>query len=335
MGHDVLSILLMAILAAFPIRNALHENLPAPALQRSNATGTPVGLVAPGECVQGVFVPRGPDLDEPPERFRYRRRETTCRRGWLQQLGIELPHRFRRTCQRGRAAIRLAWEPWLDPSKASDPTMRLATIAGGDHDEYITRWARAARDSCMPIFLRFGPEMNGDWRHGAKVLMGTIPATSRPLGATSTICSRRKGPRTSCGHGVRMCWPTGYNPLPGLYPGDQYVDWVGLSGFNWGTTNRLNTWKTFDEVYDETLAVVARITAQPVMLAEVASAETGGDKEAWITGMFASLPRAPRSRDSCGSTSTRKRTGASRAAPRLLSHTGLAWPMLATCPPRL
>ena len=33
-----------------------------------------------------------------------------------------------------------------------------------------------------------------------------------------------------------------------LYPGDNYVDWTCMDGYNWGTDHG-NSWQTFDQVF--------------------------------------------------------------------------------------
>lgn len=293
----VVMLVLLAVVAFVPLRGLLRDRphpdesaQPQPCRVPS-LTGTPVSAWLPaGEIVQGAFVPRGPDLANHLNAFATDAGKRPAVVAGFTSWASDFPTDFVEQAKEFAPAVLIAWEPWRDPSKASDPTMRLATIAGGDHDAYIRRWARAARDTCMPIFLRFGPEMNGDWAKWSENANGNHPGDFTAAWRHVHDLFVQEGATNAMWTWSPNVLAYGVQPLEGLYPGDQYVDWVGLSGFNWGTTNRLNTWKTFDQVYDETLAAVARITDRPVMLAEVASAEDGGDKGEWITGMFASLP---------------------------------------------
>ena len=79
-------------------------------------------------------------------------------------------------------------------------------------------------------------------------------------------------------------------PLASLYPGDKYVDWVGLDGYNWGTNpaGHHGGWETFKSVYRSTYdTIVKRIApGKPVIVSEVGSTEHGGSKAAWITAML-------------------------------------------------
>jgi beta-mannanase len=81
-------------------------------------------------------------------------------------------------------------------------------------------------------------------------------------------------------------------PLAGLYPGDAYVDWVGLDGYNWGTNpTKPAGWTSFRNVVRPTYdALGALAPGKPVMVAETGSSEYGGSKAAWIADALATLP---------------------------------------------
>src|SRR5207249_4635957 len=65
------------------------------------------------------------------------------------------------------------------------------------------------------------------------------------------------------------------------WPGRRYVDWIGVSGFNWGTANPLSAWKGFDGVmlerYDQLLAYHL-----PILRTERGGPQDGGDQPARI-----------------------------------------------------
>jgi hypothetical protein len=201
---------------------------------------------------------------------------------------------------RDRGAIPLLdWNPW-DASAAgatTQPEFRLARIAAGDHDAYIRSWAAAARDWGHPLFLRLAHEMNGDWFPWSEKANGNAPGEFvaawrhvhdlfAEVGATN----------------VTWVWSPnaihrGGIPLAGLYPGDAYVDWVAIDGYNWGTNPaRPNAWASFAEVFGPTYDALGSLAPRkPVMLAELGSTEHGGSKATWITDALAAIPaRFPR-----------------------------------------
>jgi hypothetical protein len=81
--------------------------------------------------------------------------------------------------------------------------------------------------------------------------------------------------------------------LSNLYPGDDYVDWTGLDGYNWGTNPaRPDRWRSFDQLYSSTYEKITETIApsKPLMVSEIGSTEYGGSKAAWIKDMLAKVP---------------------------------------------
>lgn len=72
------------------------------------------------------------------------------------------------------------------------------------------------------------------------------------------------------------------------YPGDAYVDWMGLDGYNWGIVQTTSTWQTFPAIASRIYSGLAA-KGKPIMIPETASAELGGDKAAWIGAMLPAL----------------------------------------------
>ena len=104
-----------------------------------------------------------------------------------------------------------------------------------------------------PFFLRFDWEMNGFWFPWNEGVNGNRPASTSPPGATSTTSSPRSAPPTSPGSGAPTSTSTAsLTPLGELYPGDAYVDWTGLDGFNWGKRRGSPGWQTFNQVFHRT-----------------------------------------------------------------------------------
>ncbi len=165
-----------------------------------------------------------------------------------------------------------------------------AAIAAGAQDAYLRRWARAAKRWGHPFFLRFDWEMNGSWFGWGVGPNGNTAAdyvamwrhvhrVFESVGATNVTwvwC-----PNVDLDH---------LAPLASLYPGDEYVDWVGLDGYNWGTNpaGHNGGWETFEQVYRSTYDTIVKWIApgKPVIVSEVGSSEHGGSKAGWITDML-------------------------------------------------
>ena len=77
------------------------------------------------------------------------------------------------------------------------------------------------------------------------------------------------------------------------------MDWVALDGYNWGTSQSGTRWQSMAEVFGPSYdKVTALAPTKPFMIAEVSSAEQGGDKAAWIRdGFFNHIPnRLPKTK---------------------------------------
>jgi len=186
----------------------------------------------------------------------------------------------------------ITWEPWLPGRGSSQPEYRLARIVEGAFDPYIEAWATGLADFRGPVLLRFGHEMNGDWYPwGARVngnREGDFVAAWRYLRGRFAAAGATN---------VRWVWSPntlygGATPFAKVFPGDNEVDWVALDGFNWGTSRSWTSWRSFATVFGESYREITELSGRPLMLAEVASTEGGGDKAGWIEEAFAtSLPR--------------------------------------------
>jgi beta-mannanase len=172
------------------------------------------------------------------------------------------------------------------------PAYRLSAIANGAYDAYVRRWASQIKAWGKPLMLRFAHEMNGNWYPWAEGVNGNA--------AGQYVAAYRRVVGTFRAAGVtNVTWVWSPNvafpgsvPIARLFPGAAYVDWTGLDGYNWGTA-AASGWQSFEQVFGASITQVRALSAKPLMLAEIGSAEQGGDKAAWITDFFARLAARP------------------------------------------
>ena len=184
----------------------------------------------------------------------------------------------------------VSWEPWDPAIGANNERFRPVRIAAGDHDDYVRGWARAAKSASGPILVRFGHEMNGPWYPWGS-------ADNRPEEYVAAFRHVVSLIRAEGASNVRFVWapnveyPGSASIVP-LYPGDAYVDWVCVDGFNWGTSRVDSRWESFEKVFRSTYDQVVVLAPGKRLMIETASAEIGGDKAAWIEDAFSvQLPR--------------------------------------------
>jgi len=183
---------------------------------------------------------------------------------------------------------------WMsDDFTTSSDVYPLQQIAAGVFDSYVKSWADGLRAVHHRVLLRFDHEMNGNWSQWSTGVAGQTPA--------DYVAAWRHVHDVFAAEGVsNVSWVwspnvvyTGSTALALLYPGDAYVDLVGLDGYNWGPSDQWHTWQSFAQVFLPTLTQVQALSRRPVMVTEVGCATTGGDKAQWITDMFATLRSTP------------------------------------------
>ncbi len=182
----------------------------------------------------------------------------------------------------------ITWEPWITNAAGT-----LEAIAGGSYEAYVRGFFLAAKAWGKPLFLRFAHEMNGNWYPWDGAHNGGAEGGAKYVRAWKYIYNVRQAVGAD---NVFLVWCPNNASMPGdpwndpasYYPGDQYVDWVGLDGYNWGYT----AWQPFDAIFGAAYQTLTALTAKPLMIGEFASAEQGGDKAAWISNALQRLGSA-------------------------------------------
>ncbi len=173
--------------------------------------------------------------------------------------------------------------PSVDMTTGSTP---LTDIANGVYDTQITAWAKAAAAWHKPFVLRLDAEMNGAWyNYGAQ-------ARSNPQSFVAMW--RHVHDLFVAAGATNVSWHWCPNvdpesvqtPLESLYPGDAYVDWTGMTGYDMGN-------ESFSWLFTSTYArLVALAPSKPIMIGEIGSVDAGypGVKTQFLSDMFAQLP---------------------------------------------
>jgi hypothetical protein len=164
----------------------------------------------------------------------------------------------------------------------------LSAIADGRYDRYIKTAAAAAAGAGAPIFIRFAHEMNLPGSAFGPGKDGNTPAEF--VAAWRHVVSLFRAAGTT---NVRWVWSpntdcSGHCPFTAFYPGDRWVDWVALDGYNYAAVDGIR-WYSFKQIFGASYRILSHLTAKPMMVGETGSTELGGSKAAWIRGMGQSL----------------------------------------------
>jgi mannan endo-1,4-beta-mannosidase len=168
------------------------------------------------------------------------------------------------------------WEPF---------STSVASIADGASDAYITQFAKAVHAFHDPIALSFGHEMNGNWYPWGTT--GTTPAEFVAAWQHIHNLFAQAG-----ADNVIWVWnPNIINPMPNVplepfWPGADYVNWVGVTGY-FATTGP----HTFDGVYGSTMAEIREFTTKPFLIAET-SVENGDSETASVDSLMSGVEQS-------------------------------------------
>lgn len=194
--------------------------------------------------------------------------------------GQPFPARWVARLRAQNVAPHIAWEPNNGLESVQD-------------DDYLRRFADAAARADCPVFLRFASEMNGDWtRYGGNPLR-----YKTKWGLVHQVMARRAP-------NVAMVWCVNAipeKPISLFYPGDAYVDWVGINFYSvpFYDNNPARSGEMANPA-DRLRFVYRQYAARkPIMVCEWGashvSAVDNRDRSAWaalkIAQLYAALPR--------------------------------------------
>lgn len=170
-------------------------------------------------------------------------------------------------------------------------------ILAGKHDDFLKEYADNFKKYENPILLRINNEMNGDWVSYCTFHLGKDPdlfiAAFRYIhdffdkeGVDNVLYVFNPNEKS---------FPDfSYNKYLAYYPGDEYVDIVGLTAYNTGTYYDGEIWRSFDEAYRPLYDEYDQRFDQPFMITEFSSSSIGGDKAEWFRDMFEAINNYPK-----------------------------------------
>jgi mannan endo-1,4-beta-mannosidase len=169
-------------------------------------------------------------------------------------------------------------EPWSRTSRWNDKAQlkySLTSITDGAHDAELKTLAHQLAGFHRTVYLRFAHEMNGSWYPWAEAVNGNNPGDYRRAWRhVHDLLEPIAGKR------VKWVWspnivggvPASSPSLSELYPGDAYVDYVGVTGYSHGQSVR-NT-------FCPTVSQLDRLTSKPIVLSEIGA--DGSNKVEWL-----------------------------------------------------
>jgi hypothetical protein len=158
---------------------------------------------------------------------------------------------------------------WYGPGKDAGDNRTLAEVNDGSDDGWIRTQAAAVKAFGHRIYLRLMPEMNGTWYQG---FSGNPAAYIAAWQHIHRIFAEEAVTN------VTWVWCPNIDPddWDQYYPGNAYVDIIGVDGFS----NTKYGYNTFEQMFSGFLAHYAG--RKPLMVVETATNSGSGDPAAGI-----------------------------------------------------
>jgi hypothetical protein len=187
-----------------------------------------------------------------------------------------------------------------------DKNYSMQRIIDGDFDSQLRQWGRDARDSGTPLMVEFGTEVNGNW----------FPWNGKYNGAGTTdgygdphVPDGPERFRDAYRHIEDICnaegannitWvfhvdaepspATSWNTMDQYYPGDRYVDWLGISVY--GPQKPGEQWRPFTPIMDRGYKKLSAVAPdKPIALLEFGAVkeDSNNNQAQWIDAALKSI----------------------------------------------
>ena len=168
-----------------------------------------------------------------------------------------------------------------------DPKYTMQKIIDGDFDTQLTQWAIDAANTNIPLLVEFGTEVNGNW----------FPWNGQYNGAGATtgygdpnLFDGAERFRDAYRHIIDICnvngadnitWffhvdaysepDTDWNKIESYYPGDNYIDWLGVSVY--GPQESNEDYQEFSEIMGDIYPKLTNLADKPIAVLEFAITE--------------------------------------------------------------
>jgi hypothetical protein len=184
-------------------------------------------------------------------------------------------------------------------AKPTTKQPNLYSIVEGHFDSFFASWAKQIKEVNGIVLLRILHEFNGDWYPWCTVNNDKNPQLL--IKAFQRIHTIFKEQQVT---NVRFIWCPNSTSFPqekwnfvmNAYPGDEFVDFVGLDIYN-GAGKNLPVWRSFrKEAIENYFVLTERLPNKPLLVCETASREREGNepiasqnKAQWIKQMGETL----------------------------------------------
>lgn len=203
----------------------------------------------------------------------------------------------------------ISWEPMTCQGTA-ERMIPFREIIEGRYDPYLKSFAEAARRWKKPFIIRFAHEMNTmryHWGTTLEAFGSDSPEIYRLIFKYVVNFFRREGannvlwafcPNAESVPDSSYQPDARWNEARNYYPGDRFVDILGMDGYNWGSTQTReksgwdSRWQSFREIFSNLHEELRSIApGKPLMVFETSSVGEPDQLTIWLREALATLHR--------------------------------------------
>jgi len=206
---------------------------------------------------------------------------------WGDEEQCYVPSKLMDSIYRNGSYPMITWEPWAElfkSSTAASGKYMLSYIYTGYFDRYLEKFAFQVRALNRPVYLRFAHEADNPfypWSSGG----GNTPEDFKKAWKyVHDFFVRHKATNA-----IWVWNPWRAEHIDDYYPGEGYVDWLGVTCLNYGTYNPDSTAYSFKQLYTPFHRHPLFRSGLPVMVAETGSLREEGGQEKWLSDSFVAI----------------------------------------------
>lgn len=210
---------------------------------------------------------------------------------WNEESLENFPDKLMEATYEKNAIPMITWEPWVSDLKVSDSIQVLQEnqkglkyIAEGFFDDYIKKFIQKLNSYDRPVFLRFAHEFDNPqypWSSAGDNTPEDFKAAWKHVSSLIDAEGAEK---------IVMVWnPWKPGSIAEYYPGDEYVDWIGLTSLHYGPLDNSGLYYSFEELYEPFRQEILNLTNKPVMLSEFGALDLDGTQDKWIENAIESI----------------------------------------------
>lgn len=169
---------------------------------------------------------------------------------------------------------------------AADPLYTMENIINGVFDDALTQWAIDAANIGIPLLVEFGTEVNGCWfpwngKYNYYPEFGESPIQGAGRFKEAyrhiiDICNNNGASNITWFFHINAYgepFDASWNDIANYYPGDDYIDWLGVSiyGPQRPPASDQEVFQDFSEIMDDTYPNLIALTDKPIAILEFAT----------------------------------------------------------------